>query len=169
MPVQYCDIITRGAHIYIFLHGFRIDLKVSLGVCASGEFNLLWHFSCCRIIWCVCACPLSHSPLETFLKAKTHTQSLNMLKSQKRHIRHVSITFTSLHENTHTHTQPLPISTGTVYEEWCSWNHPSSSSLVEIIPTPSDCLRNSKERERRERGGGGSSSTSKMWLLLHTA
>lgn len=34
-------IFLCGAYIYIFLHGFRIELKLSPGVSASGEFNLL--------------------------------------------------------------------------------------------------------------------------------
>lgn len=37
-------IFPCGAYIYILLHGFGIKLKLSSGVRASGEYNLLWHF-----------------------------------------------------------------------------------------------------------------------------
>lgn len=59
--IEQCSIVTflSGAYIYIFLHGFRMELKLSPGVFASGEFNLLWHFSCCRRLNYL-ACELAH-------------------------------------------------------------------------------------------------------------
>lgn len=41
--MEWCSIVIFpcGAYIYILLHGFGIKLKLSSGVCASGEYNLL--------------------------------------------------------------------------------------------------------------------------------
>lgn len=43
--MEWCSIVIFpcGAYIYILLHGFGIKLKLSSGVRASGEYNLLWH------------------------------------------------------------------------------------------------------------------------------